>query len=61
MARVLRDAARALGLHEAAARVKRAIQFGCGLGKAAAVANHGSRRAAAAQGGGRCRVALDAP
>ena len=59
--RVLRDAARALGLHEAAGRVKRAIQFGCGLGKAAAVASHGSRRAAAAQGGGRCRVALDAP
>ena len=59
--RVLRDAARALGLPEAAARVKRAIQFGCGLGKAAAVQSHGSRRAAAAQGGGRCRVTLDAP
>ena len=58
--RLLRDAARALGLPEAAARVKRAIQFGSGLSKAAAVQSHGSRRAAQAQGGGRVRVTLDA-
>ena len=59
--RALRCAARALGLHEAASRVKRAIQFGCGLGKASAVQSHGSRRAAMAHGGGRRLVALHTP
>ena len=59
--RLLRDAARALGMPEAAARVKRAIQFGSGLSKAAAVQSHGSGRAAKTSGGGRCLVALDEP
>jgi asparagine synthetase B (glutamine-hydrolysing) len=52
--RVLRDIARGIGLHNAAARVKRAIQFGSGLGKAANVQDFGSGRAANARGGGTC-------
>jgi asparagine synthetase B (glutamine-hydrolysing) len=59
--RLLRDAARVLGMPEAASRVKRAIQFGSGLGKATALQSHGSARAAKAQGGGRCLVAPVAP
>ena len=55
--RVLRSIAAALGLPRAAARVKRAIQFGTGLGRAANLQEYGSGRAAAAHGGGRARVA----
>jgi asparagine synthetase B (glutamine-hydrolysing) len=54
--RVLRDAARAVGLRESAARVKRAIQFGCGVSAAANVHAYGSSRAANARGGGKCSI-----
>lgn len=54
--RVLRQAARAVGLPDAARRVKRAIQFGCGVSHAADVHAFGSGRAANAHGGGKCSV-----
>jgi len=49
---VLRDVARLLGLSGCARRVKRAIQFGTGLGKLVGLRDHGSTRAARASGGG---------
>lgn len=49
---VLRNAARLLGLFGCAERVKRAIQFGTGLGRLVGLRDHGSTRAARASGGG---------
>ena len=64
---VLRDVARLLGLHEAAARPKRAIQFGSRVARAANRRDFGSNRAAnnAAAGSAPMRLggtgALDRP
>ena len=58
--RLLRLVLRALGLPRAAARPKRAIQFGSRLGRAANVRDWGSNRAANAAGAGGVRL-RDAP
>lgn len=54
---ILREALRQLGLPQAAARVKRAIQFGSRIGAAANRRDFGSNRAANAASGGSRRVA----
>jgi len=56
--RILREALRLLGLPAAAAREKRAIQFGSRLARAANLRDFGSNRAAAARNAG--SVLLDA-
>jgi len=56
--RILREALRLLGLPAAAAREKRAIQFGSRLARAANLRDFGSNRAAAARNAG--SVSLDA-
>lgn len=54
---VLRNALRLLGLPRAAARTKRAIQFGTGLGKLANKRDFGSNRAANARNAGSVKLA----
>ncbi len=49
---LLRAALRRLGLPRAAARVKRAIQFGTGIGKLSNVRSFGSNRAANSRNAG---------
>lgn len=49
---LLRAALRRLGLPRAAARVKRAIQFGTGIGKLSNVHSFGSNRAANSKNAG---------
>lgn len=53
---ILREALRSLGLSRAAARVKRAIQFGTRLGKLSNQRDYGSSRAANAHSAGSCHV-----
>ena len=54
--RALRACLRALGLPRAAGRVKRAIQFGTGLGQASNKRDFGSNRAANLRGAGLLRL-----
>jgi hypothetical protein len=53
---VVRTAARLLGLHEAAGRVKRAIQFGSRIGKLSNERDFGSGRAANRRSAGSVRL-----
>ena len=58
--RLLRAALRDLGLPRAAARVKRAIQFGSRLGKLSNVQHFGSNRGANARHAGVHEISTDA-
>ena len=56
--KLLRAALKQLGLPRAAARVKRAIQFGTGIGKLSNVRSFGSNRAANSQNAGSLNLSM---